>query len=203
MPWKESSVMEERLRFVARLLDGERMTDLCREFGISRKTGYKVFNRYKQHGCLGLTDQMEAEIEAVIAEIDAAGGMYRAVETGRVQAMLGRSALAAQERIESGAENVVGVNCYTDDNESVASPPPYRPDAEAMRAHVERCKAYKTERNQGEVAKALDALARAANDDTDNIFARVVEAAEAGITHGEIVGCLRRDLGFGDPMIVE
>jgi hypothetical protein len=39
MPWKESSVMEERLRFVARLLDGEPMTDVCREFGISRKTG--------------------------------------------------------------------------------------------------------------------------------------------------------------------
>jgi transposase-like protein len=40
MPWKESSVMEERLRFVARLLDGEAMTDVCREFGISHKTGY-------------------------------------------------------------------------------------------------------------------------------------------------------------------
>jgi hypothetical protein len=36
------SVMEERLRFVARLLDGEAMTELCREFGISRKTGYKI-----------------------------------------------------------------------------------------------------------------------------------------------------------------
>ncbi len=44
MPWKESSVMEERLRFVARRLDGEDMIDLCREFGISRKTGYKIFN---------------------------------------------------------------------------------------------------------------------------------------------------------------
>jgi hypothetical protein len=43
MPWRESSVMEERLRFVARLLDGEPMTNLCREFGISRKTRYKVF----------------------------------------------------------------------------------------------------------------------------------------------------------------
>jgi hypothetical protein len=42
MPWKESSVMEERLRFVARLLEGEAMTDVCRDFGISRKTGYKV-----------------------------------------------------------------------------------------------------------------------------------------------------------------
>jgi len=42
--------MEERLRFVARLLDGETMTDMCREFGISRKTGYKIFDRYKEHG---------------------------------------------------------------------------------------------------------------------------------------------------------
>jgi hypothetical protein len=36
MPWKESSVMDERLRFVGRLLDGEQMSLLCREFGISR-----------------------------------------------------------------------------------------------------------------------------------------------------------------------
>jgi transposase-like protein len=42
MPWKECSVMDERLRFVAKLLDGESMTDVCREFGISRKTGYKI-----------------------------------------------------------------------------------------------------------------------------------------------------------------
>ncbi|MER9444546.1 helix-turn-helix domain containing protein, partial [Mesorhizobium sp. M0340] len=38
MPWRECSVMEERLRFVARLLDGEGMSAVCREFGISRKT---------------------------------------------------------------------------------------------------------------------------------------------------------------------
>jgi transposase-like protein len=42
--------MEERLRFVGRLLDGETMTDVCREFGISRNTGYKIFDRYKEHG---------------------------------------------------------------------------------------------------------------------------------------------------------
>src|SRR6201987_5740252 len=57
MPWKESSVMEERLRFVARLLDGEPMTDVCREFGISRKTGYKIFNRYREHGCEAFGDR--------------------------------------------------------------------------------------------------------------------------------------------------
>ncbi len=47
MPWSESSVMDERLRFVARLLEGEQMASLCREFSISRKTGYKIFDRYK------------------------------------------------------------------------------------------------------------------------------------------------------------
>jgi transposase len=57
MPWKECSVMDERLRFVARLLDGEAMSDVCRAFGISRKTGYKNFDRYKEHGLEALTDR--------------------------------------------------------------------------------------------------------------------------------------------------
>ena len=49
--------MDERLKFVARLLDGEKMSALCREFGISRPTGYKIFNRYKTLGLDGLEDQ--------------------------------------------------------------------------------------------------------------------------------------------------
>jgi transposase InsO family protein len=57
MPWKECSVMDERLRFVARLLDGEAMTEVCREFGISRKTGYKIFTRYKDQGIEALCDR--------------------------------------------------------------------------------------------------------------------------------------------------
>lgn len=62
MPWKECSVMDERLRFVARRLDGELMSDLCREFGISRKTGYKIFDRYKEHGLEALTDRSRRPI---------------------------------------------------------------------------------------------------------------------------------------------
>src|SRR6202035_5477978 len=57
MPWKECSVMDERLQFVARRLAGEAMADLCREFGISRKTGYKIFDRYQECGVQGLTDR--------------------------------------------------------------------------------------------------------------------------------------------------
>src|SRR6202044_351613 len=57
MPWKESSVMDERIRFVIRLKDGESMAALCREFQISRKTGYKIFERYEECGLEGLTDR--------------------------------------------------------------------------------------------------------------------------------------------------
>ena len=49
--------MDERLRFVARLLDGEKMAALCREFDISRKTGYKIFQRYQDCGLDGLNDR--------------------------------------------------------------------------------------------------------------------------------------------------
>ena len=49
--------MDERVRFVARLLDGEKMAPLCRSFGISRKTGYKIFERYQSLGLEGLTDR--------------------------------------------------------------------------------------------------------------------------------------------------
>jgi transposase InsO family protein len=57
MPWKECSVMDERVRFVGRLLDGESMSDVCRAFGISRKTGYKIWDRYRQEGLDALTDR--------------------------------------------------------------------------------------------------------------------------------------------------
>src|ERR1700757_4363884 len=57
MPWRECSVTEERLRFVARLLEGEGMSEVCRDFGISRKTGYKIFNRYRAEGLDALGDR--------------------------------------------------------------------------------------------------------------------------------------------------
>ena len=51
MPWQECNLMDERLKFVARLLDGEKMAVLCREFGISRKAGFKLV-RCVQNGPL-------------------------------------------------------------------------------------------------------------------------------------------------------
>ena len=49
--------MDERMRFVIRLKDGESMASLCREFGISRKTGYKILDRYQECGLEGLSDR--------------------------------------------------------------------------------------------------------------------------------------------------
>ena len=79
MPWKECSAMDERLRFVARLLEGEAMTDVCREFGISRKTGYKILGRYKEEGSAALNDrsrrpvryanQLPPQIEGMIVSL--------------------------------------------------------------------------------------------------------------------------------------
>lgn len=60
MPWNECNRMDERLRFVARLLDGDKMAVVCREFGISRKTGYKMFSRYKDFGLRGLEDRAKS-----------------------------------------------------------------------------------------------------------------------------------------------
>ena len=57
MPWRETNPMNEKTKFVHRLEDGERMSDLCREFGISRKTGYKILRRYEAEGIQGLLEQ--------------------------------------------------------------------------------------------------------------------------------------------------
>jgi methylmalonyl-CoA mutase N-terminal domain/subunit len=116
--------------------------------------------------------------------------------------MIGESALAFQERIETGEQKVVGVNCYQDDEAARPVRATERPDLARMKEHVMRFKAYKEQRSQDDVRRGLDAIARAANSPSENIYARVVEAAELGITHGEIVSCLRRELGFGQPLIV-
>jgi putative transposase len=79
MPWKECHPMDERLRFVARRLEGEKMAPLCAEFGISRKTGYKIFDRYKDCGVQAFSDRsrrpyrqanrLPAPVEATIVRL--------------------------------------------------------------------------------------------------------------------------------------
>jgi methylmalonyl-CoA mutase N-terminal domain/subunit len=144
-----------------------------------------------------LTDDMEAEILRVMKVVEDAGGMYRAVESGLVQRMVGESAARFQRQVESGEQTVVGVNAYQVEEDSSVRPINPRPDRAAMEKFVADFQAFKAARSQSAVQSALDAVARAAGDPRDNVFARVVEAAETGCTHGEICGTLRRELGFG------
>src|SRR6185503_15454190 len=150
-----------------------------------------------------LTNEMEAKIREVIARIDAAGGMYAAVEAGIPQQICGDSALAFAQKIDSGAETIVGVNKYRlpaeEDAEREALKPPPRKKIEAQ---LKRLARFKAARNQSEVRRALDALARAAESKGENVFEKVVEAACAEVTHGEICACLRKTYGYGQPLIV-
>jgi transposase InsO family protein len=137
MPWRECSVMEERLRFVARLLEGEGMSDVCREFGISRKTGYKIFNRYKDEGIEALTDrsrrpvryanQLPEQIERLIVEtkrekphwgarkirellVRKLAGDVRIPARSTVHAVLDRHGLVSQARKRNRANKAVGTS---------------------------------------------------------------------------------------------
>ena len=60
MPWRETCVMDERLKFIGRLLSGEKLAPLCREYGISRVTGHKIWNRYQEEGSRGLYNRSRA-----------------------------------------------------------------------------------------------------------------------------------------------
>ncbi len=149
-----------------------------------------------------LTDEMEAEILRSMKIVEDAGGMYAAVAAGIVQKLIGESARRFQEQIESGAQTVVGVNAYRVDEDRSARPAQPKPDPQKMREHIAAFRASKAARSQDAVRKALEALARAAGDPRENVFAQVIAAAEAGCTHGEICAALRRELGFGDVQAV-
>jgi transposase InsO family protein len=135
MPWRECSVMDERVRFIGRLLDGEGMSEVCREFGISRKTGYKIFNRYKDEGLEALTDrsrrpvryanQLPWQIERLIVDskrdkphwgarkirellVRKLAGDVRIPAKSTVHAVLDRHGLVSQARKRNRANKAVG-----------------------------------------------------------------------------------------------
>ena len=73
MPWRETCVMDERMKLVSACLDGEQsLSALCRRYGVSRKTGYKWLSRYGEEGPAGLEDRSRSphnHPQAVSAEL--------------------------------------------------------------------------------------------------------------------------------------
>ncbi len=151
-----------------------------------------------------LTDEMEASITSVIDDIDQVGGMYQAAADGIVQGLIGESALRFQNEIDNGERKIVGFNVFRDEEDhSMDSVPPLeRPAGGAIEARVEHFQQWKASRDQGAVRRATDELRRAAHADDINLYAQVVNAVGAGLSHGEVVGALQDEMGAGTPLIV-
>ena len=103
MPWKECNVMDERVKFIARFLEGEKVASLAEEFGISRKTAYKIIDRYEETGLQGLTDrsrrpyrhanQLPFQIETLIVRLKQEKPTWGAPKIAELLARRDQSAL--------------------------------------------------------------------------------------------------------------
>lgn len=144
-----------------------------------------------------LTDELEAEARDYLRRIDARGGMVAAVEEGFPQAEIADAAHRFQMALESGERVMVGVNAHVqhDDEE----PPIHRADPAVERRQVEAVRAWRARRDPERHAAAL-ADVRAACEGDGNVMPRLVEAARAGATTGELCDVLRDVWGaYRDP----
>jgi methylmalonyl-CoA mutase N-terminal domain/subunit len=139
-----------------------------------------------------LTDRLEAEAGALLAEIDAMGGTLAAIAAGYQQRHIQEAAYLRQRAVETGDAIVVGVNRFVDD--AWATPPLQRIDPQEERRQVERVRALRAGRNPVLVDAALARVAGAARG-TDNLVPRLIEAVRAQATLGEMSNVLREAWG--------
>jgi methylmalonyl-CoA mutase N-terminal domain/subunit len=131
-----------------------------------------------------LTNQMREKIEAIMADVDARGGIVRLIAEGRIQAEVSAQAYAMQKAIEAGEFRKVGVNCYRiDEEEHEVALHPYH--EEAARAQVAALDRVRSSRDNAAVQAAL---ARAAGDARAgaNVMPAIVAAVKAYASVGEI-----------------
>jgi methylmalonyl-CoA mutase len=132
-----------------------------------------------------LTHDLAAKALAHITEVERLGGMAQAIEQGLPKLRIEEAAARTQARIDAGTQTVVGVNKFLlDEDEDV---PVLKVDNAAVRRmQLEKLARLKRERNDGEVAAALAAVAAAAETGKGNLLALAVVAARAKATVGEI-----------------
>lgn len=147
-----------------------------------------------------LTDRMEAEIEKVMAEIDAYGGVVKAIEDGWLQARLAERALERKTAVDEGRNIVVGVNAFQKDGSAVVGEI-FRADADAARRVTEKFNALRDRRDGAAAEASLARLSAAAEKDRENLLPYLVECCHAYATVGEMVGELKRHWGdFQEPI---
>jgi methylmalonyl-CoA mutase, N-terminal domain len=139
-----------------------------------------------------LTDRMEAEVADYIRRIDAMGGTLRAIETGFIQSEIQNAAFEFQKEIEGGKRIIVGVNRFQMGEREKA--PVFRIDPENERRQVESVREVRQSRDAVACSESLAGLEAAARSN-ENLMPRIVRAAEAYATVGEISDALRRVFG--------
>ncbi|HEX8452451.1 MAG TPA: methylmalonyl-CoA mutase family protein, partial [Longimicrobium sp.] len=131
-----------------------------------------------------LTDQMEAEAEAIFAEIDGMGGVVPGIERGYFQQQIARSAMRQQIEIERNERVIVGVNDYTIEGEKIDIPL-LKVTEEAERRQRERMAAMRARRDQAEVDRTLQVLQDSARAG-ENVVPAMLDAVRAYATLHEI-----------------
>jgi methylmalonyl-CoA mutase N-terminal domain/subunit len=139
-----------------------------------------------------LTDQIERDAIEYIRRIDAMGGTLQAIEAGFIQNEIQTAAFEFQKEIERGRKVVVGVNRFQ--TESQDRVPVFRVDASNERAQIENLRHIRATRDRDQWQRSLADLETAARG-TENLMPRILAAAEAYATVGEISDTLRRVFG--------
>ena len=135
-----------------------------------------------------LTRDLEVEALESFEKIDRLGGMVAAIEQGYPQREIANSAYQFQQALDQGTKTCVGVNRYVTDAETPIETL-YIDEAAAER-QVNRVRALRLERDAARVSTVLGGLRRAA-EGTENLMPRLLDAARAGATLGEMCDALR------------
>ncbi|HWS34298.1 MAG TPA: methylmalonyl-CoA mutase [Actinoplanes sp.] len=163
---------------------------LQQESGTTRAIDPWGGSAYVEH----LTRELAARAREHLAEVEAAGGMARAIAEGIPKLRVEEAAARVQARIDSGRQTVIGVNKYRPDADEPIDV--LQIDNAAVRGgQVERLRLLRAERSAAECSSALAALTRAAADGTGNLLALAVDAARAKATVGEISEALETVYG--------
>ncbi len=149
-----------------------------------------------------LSERMEHEIVAVMDEIEAYGGVVRAIEDGWIQTRIAERARERKEALDRGERVVVGQNYFRDEGEAGAGLGElFRVDPRAAERVIAAYRALKARRDDAAVAGALERLAAAASDERENLMPHLIEACHAYATVGEMVATLKRQWGeFQEPV---
>jgi len=147
------------------------------------------------------TDQIEAAVDQVMREIDAYGGVVKAIEEGWIQMRLAERALQRKRQIDTGEKVVVGLNHFSNPEEVCTPGDVFRLDPTASARVIERHQLVLQARDAAAVHQSLQRLSAAAAKDDENIMPYLVDCCHAYATVGEMVACLREQWGdFQEPV---